>query len=88
MRIVARCPSGALRYTIRGETGPAAPTASPHIAIIENGPYAVEGIAVSVDDWCEGATRARYTLCRCGASKNKPFCDGSHWAVGFTDPKT
>ena len=30
--------------------------------------------------------RNRVTLCRCGASQNKPFCDGSHWEVEFRDP--
>jgi CDGSH-type Zn-finger protein len=34
----------------------------------------------------ESASREHYTLCRCGASKNKPFCDGSHWGAGFRDP--
>jgi CDGSH-type Zn-finger protein len=34
----------------------------------------------------EGASREHYTLCRCGASKNKPFCDGTHWSIGFRDP--
>jgi CDGSH-type Zn-finger protein len=87
MRTIARCPSGALRYTTKGETGPAPRAGPPEISIIENGPYAVEGIALSVDDWSEGAGREKYTLCRCGASRNKPFCDGSHWQVGFTDPK-
>lgn len=33
----------------------------------------------------EGASPDRYTLCRCGASKNNPICDGSHWHVGFKD---
>ncbi|HWN30302.1 MAG TPA: CDGSH iron-sulfur domain-containing protein [Burkholderiales bacterium] len=33
----------------------------------------------------EGASEEHYTLCRCGASKNKPFCDGSHWYVKFKD---
>jgi CDGSH-type Zn-finger protein len=31
----------------------------------------------------EEASTEHSTLCRCGASKNKPFCDGSHWEVGF-----
>jgi len=83
---VSRCPSGALRYTVAGETGPP-PRRQPRIGIIENGPYAVEAIALQTDGWCEAAVRDRYTVCRCGASKNKPFCDGSHWAAGFTDPK-
>ena len=34
----------------------------------------------------EGASREHYTLCRCGGSKNKPFCDGTHWHIGFKDP--
>ena len=34
-----------------------------------------------------GASREHYALCRCGASKNKPFCDGTHWYVKFDDPE-
>lgn len=52
----------------------------------KDGPYAVEGAVELVDgQWAQGASKARYTLCRCGASKNKPFCDGSHFEVGFRD---
>ena len=51
---------------------------------LENGPYAVSGSMEIVTG--TGATVARMTqaiLCRCGASKNKPFCDGSHASIGF-----
>jgi CDGSH-type Zn-finger protein len=86
MDVIARCPSGALRYTFKGQTGPAAYD-QPSIGIIKDGPYEVRAIELRAEGWCEAAVRDRYTLCRCGASKNKPFCDGSHWAVGFSDPR-
>jgi CDGSH-type Zn-finger protein len=35
--------------------------------------------------WGEGASREHYALCRCGQSRNKPFCDGSHWDADFRD---
>ena len=51
-----------------------------------NGPYAVTGgIELAGVTFGDGASREHYTLCRCGASKNKPFCDGSHWDAGFKD---
>jgi CDGSH-type Zn-finger protein len=50
------------------------------IAIREGGPYAVRG-----DIRLDGErVPFRATLCRCGASKNKPFCDGSHHEVNFS----
>ncbi len=77
--VIKRCPSGALTYQRRDggpqEAAPAINTAR----ILENGPY-----AVSADLRIEGQEpRLRATLCRCGHSKNKPFCDGAHATVGF-----
>jgi len=43
------------------------------------------GIAVTAADGFVYEVRNRVTLCRCGASKHKPFCDGSHAAVRFRD---
>jgi CDGSH-type Zn-finger protein len=86
--LIRTCPSGALRYTIAGAAGPGpGPFAEPAIRIIQNGPYEVTGIPLATQDWCAGANPSRYTLCRCGASRNKPFCDGSHWAVNFKDDR-
>ncbi len=85
--VVRQCPSGALSHSLGGvehrdhERPPA-------ILVSRNGPYYVTGgIELEVDDalWGEGASREHFTLCRCGHSKNKPFCDGTHWSVGFTD---
>ncbi len=80
---VNACPSGALSYSIDGvehrdrEDVPA-------IHLSKNGPYRVTGgIALEGVEFGDGVSREHFTLCRCGASKNKPFCDGSHWDVGF-----
>ena len=84
--VVRMCPSGALSYSIGGvehrdrEGGPA-------ILVSRNGPYFVTGRIELVDaSWGDGGSREHYTLCRCGQSQNKPFCDGSHWAADFSDP--
>ena len=56
------------------------------IRLRRNGPYVIEGEDVRVTDW-NGAEyvveRRPIALCRCGASTNKPFCDGTHSKVGF-----
>ena len=85
---IRKCPSGALSYTVDGveyrdqEKGPAAIFVSP------NGPYVVTG-GPQLLDTPRGvhASKERFTLCRCGGSQNKPFCDGSHWNNDFTDDK-
>ena len=84
--IVEKCPSGALGYTI-GDSERTAPAGAASIRIVPQGPYAVSGEVVLEADWGEGASSSRFTLCRCGASKNKPFCDGSHWDVDFDDTR-
>ncbi|MBL8340374.1 MAG: CDGSH iron-sulfur domain-containing protein [Rubrivivax sp.] len=84
--VVASCPSGALSVTVHDAASapPAAPPRPPGI-VVTPGPYAVVG-GIAIDQpQGAGASAEHYTLCRCGASKNKPFCDGSHWAVGFKD---
>ena len=88
-RIIAqieRCPSGALSYAIDGvEAKPKERPAT--VTVTDDGPYAVTGgIELVGVKMGEGASAEHYTLCRCGASKNKPFCDGTHWYAGFKDP--
>ncbi len=86
------CPSG--RYVVcDAETNSALePEFEPSIALIEDphlgvsGPiYVRGGIPVVGIDGTPYEIRNRVTLCRCGQSKNKPFCDGSHIAAGFKE---
>ena len=80
---IHRCPSGALSYTLDGVAG-GDQQREPSITATRDGPYAVVGGAQLLDQaWAQGASREHYTLCRCGGSKNKPFCDGTHWSIGF-----
>ena len=75
------CVSGAIRYKRKdGKPDEQAPPVN-LISVREGGPYAIKA-----DIRLDGAPAGniRYTLCRCGASKNKPFCDGSHHEVQFS----
>lgn len=85
MRIGQNCPSGAITVV---RNAPVANTLdhSNHAPLVntvrvrENGPLAIEAELVLGD---QAQANPRATLCRCGLSKNKPFCDGSHVAGGF-----
>jgi CDGSH-type Zn-finger protein/uncharacterized Fe-S cluster protein YjdI len=80
---VEHCPSGALHYESKaGGPGEAVPTTN-SIVIWHNGPLQIsgdlhiEGTAINIQD------ETRATLCRCGGSQSKPFCDNSHKSSGF-----
>ena len=83
--VICSCPSGALSYSIDNREHQDQQQ-NPVITVIKNGPYSVSGDIAVVDQAVgDGASAGRYTLCRCGASRNKPYCDGSHWDIGFKD---
>ncbi len=83
---IEQCPSGALSYSIDDVEHRDQDTAEPMVTVIKDGPYAVTGgIELVGQPLGEGASSEHYTLCRCGGSKNKPFCDGTHWNISFRD---
>lgn len=85
MHIAKSCPSGAIRVT-RNRVATNVASSSDVAPIVntvrlrENGPLAVEA-ELQIRGVAQASPRA--TLCRCGASKNKPYCDGNHTAAGF-----
>jgi CDGSH-type Zn-finger protein len=84
---IRNCPSGALSYSI-DDADSHQSESDPEILIAPNGPYVVSGgIELSDTARGEGVSKNEYTLCRCGSSKNKPFCDGTHWYIKFSDDK-
>lgn len=85
-KAVRLCPSGALTYARTDGAAETAeePDSEPAIVPIDNGPLLLHGdFTIEAEDGALIRRVARATLCRCGASKNKPFCDNSHRAVGF-----
>jgi CDGSH-type Zn-finger protein len=92
VRQVNNCPSGRLVAWDRATGKPVEHTLPVSIGIIEDpvekvsGPLWLRGgIPLVAADGTVYEVRNRVTVCRCGASKNKPFCDGSHAAVKFHD---
>ncbi len=84
---IEQCPSGALSYKVDGvrhqKHG-----GQPTINVKKDGPYyTTGGVGLTDDQDSTPETTDHYALCRCGQSKNKPFCNGAHWN-GFEDSGT
>ena len=78
--VARNCPSGAIRYHSKNPDRAEKPPQVNRVKVLENGPLAFHA-DLRLEDEPSGY---RLTLCRCGASKNKPYCDGSHTEAGFT----
>ncbi len=81
--VVQACPSGALRLSVHGATPAHLLPDSAGITVERDGPYRVSGVALAQPRLAKGASPDKFVLCRCGASKNKPYCDGSHVDIGW-----
>jgi CDGSH-type Zn-finger protein len=86
------CPSGRLVVWDKETRQAIEPDLEPSIGVVEDpqedvsGPLWVRGgIRIESADGTAYEVRNRVTVCRCGASSNKPFCDGSHASIGFKD---
>lgn len=84
MRTVQACPSGALSFESKGAEGVADLVREVQVDIIEGGELRIQAPHDIDAPRMEGQDDVRSTLCRCGLSKNKPWCDGRHTSkAGF-----
>jgi CDGSH-type Zn-finger protein len=90
--VTGNCASGRLVACKKDSGKPIEPRLEQSIGIVEDpgkgvsGPISVKGgIPVEAADGTEYEVRNRVTLCRCGRSSNKPFCNGTHISIGFSD---
>jgi CDGSH-type Zn-finger protein len=91
-RMAGNCPAGRLVVWDKLTGQPLEPQLEPSIGLVEDpvaeasGPLWLRGgITIESAEGDAYDVRNRVTLCRCGASENKPFCDGSHVSAGFRD---
>ncbi len=87
---IKKCPSGALSYSVDGREYRDQCDREPLVTVSKDGPYNITGSIELVGEniqWAEGSSKEHFTLCRCGASNNKPFCDGMHRLINFKDDK-
>lgn len=82
---VSKCPSGALSYYMNGEEKSNMTTSVESIVEVSpNGPLLVYGNITVKDSSGKETKKNKVTaFCRCGASANKPYCDGSHRKIDF-----
>ncbi len=91
-REAGNCPGGRLVAWSKSPLQAIEPDYEPSLGIVEDlqlgvsGPiWARGGIPVIAADGTQYELRNRVALCRCGASSNKPFCDGTHASIRFSD---
>ena len=83
---IGHCPSGALSW-FRNDAAAGEETveSAQIVEVLDNGPLLVYGnITVKGKDGAQEAKHNVTAFCRCGQSQNKPYCDGSHVAAGFS----
>ncbi|OIQ27925.1 MAG: hypothetical protein BM564_11045 [Bacteroidetes bacterium MedPE-SWsnd-G2] len=85
MKTIDKCPSGALTYELKTENKKVMDSNDNiKINVMENGPVLVHGeISLTLSDGSAVSKSKVTAFCRCGASKNKPFCDGMHKDINF-----
>ena len=87
VRVIGQCPSGALKYRLPGTPEPVVAPAARDVTVVtlsSDGPLVLEGhIRVQTAAGETVREAERVALCRCGGTRNQPFCDGSHLRVGF-----
>jgi CDGSH-type Zn-finger protein len=76
-RVVSTCPSGALSFELKTNLDVQIDTSAPAIDIVEGGEVRIKAAYTGIETM-EGQAPDTATLCRCGRSRNKPFCDGRH----------
>ncbi|MEY8848070.1 (4Fe-4S)-binding protein [Psychroserpens sp. XS_ASV72] len=82
---VKACPSGALSYYMNDENDKTSELLETKVEVLENGPLLVYGtLKVTHKDGKEETKNKTTAFCRCGVSKNKPYCDGSHVDAEFS----
>jgi len=86
IEIIKMCPSGALSYELEGKLNIDGRSEA-KIFIVKNGPYNVEAIDFNHLAKPSNFSTTKYSLCRCGHSKNKPYCDYSHGEKNWDDLK-
>ncbi|WP_422107457.1 (4Fe-4S)-binding protein [Winogradskyella sp.] len=81
---IKKCPSGALSYYMTNSADKTAEILETKVEVLENGPLLVYGtLKVTHKDGTEETKNRTTAFCRCGASQNKPYCDGAHVKEDF-----
>ena len=81
---IKKCPSGALSYYMNDGENQTSESLETKVEVLENGPLLVYGtLKVTHKDGSEETKNRTTAFCRCGASQNKPYCDGAHVEKDF-----